>query len=148
MATIEKAFLVGTHRHSFRSGVPAEIVGVMWVQPDGLSLRLCYAIRFADGHEDHVPMADAANFDIIPEADADDILTLLALAEQSEADEDTETELGLDPELEAKIDAVMAEETPWEMIQDDSMDDALDGEVDDDFDPIAEAERSAALAHC
>ena len=158
MATVEKAFLVGTHDYSFRPGVPAEITGVLWVKPDGLDLRICYAIRFADGYEDYVPMADAVNFNIIPEADADEILTLLALAEQSEADEDTATEPGLDAELEAEIDAVMAQETPWEPIRDDAMDDDPDEELryiadDDDgsasdgFDPIVEAERNAALAH-
>lgn len=143
MLTVEKAFLIGTHRDSFRRGEPAEIVGCRFVQPNKLASRLCYQVRFRDGFEDDVAVEDAANFEIVSETEAEIVLATLG-----EADEDTETEpQGLSPELEAEIDEAMAEETAWEAIQDDPMDDALDDEGSEDFDPIAEAERNAATAH-
>lgn len=50
-----KTYLVGIHRYSYRSGIPAEIVGVEVVKPDAnLEPRLCYRIRWSDLYEDWV----------------------------------------------------------------------------------------------
>ena len=56
---IEKAYLIGTHAYSFRSGEPAEIIGVKLVTPSSdLKCRLCYEIEFSDGHKDFVVVKD------------------------------------------------------------------------------------------
>jgi hypothetical protein len=54
----DKAYYVGTHRYSFKSGDPAEIVGVKMVTPELEEQRLCYHIRWSDGCEDFVPVSD------------------------------------------------------------------------------------------
>jgi hypothetical protein len=64
-----KAFLVGTHRFSFRAGEPAEIIGVRFTTPADLEPQACYFVRFGNGNEDLVPIADARNYQIISEAD-------------------------------------------------------------------------------
>lgn len=64
-----KAFLVGTHRYSFRAGKPAEIIGVVFITPDKLNPRACYHVRFDDGAEDFVAISDINNFKIISEED-------------------------------------------------------------------------------
>jgi len=43
--TRDKAYFVGIHRYSNKSGKPAEIIGVEWVTPVGLEPRLCYHIQ-------------------------------------------------------------------------------------------------------
>lgn len=73
--TRDKAYFVGIHRYHYKSGVPAEIVGVEWVMPDTTltdraikntpNARLCYHIRWADGTEDWVPVIDNATYKII-----------------------------------------------------------------------------------
>ncbi len=65
----KRAFLVGTHPYSFRSGKPAEILGVEFATPEGETSRPCYRIRFNDGYVDGVPMSDTKNFEIISEND-------------------------------------------------------------------------------
>lgn len=65
----QKAFLVGTHRYSFQSGKPAEIIGVLFVTPEGCDARLCYHIRFENGQEDFVPVSESHHFEIISEED-------------------------------------------------------------------------------
>jgi hypothetical protein len=65
----QKAFLVGTHRYLFQAGKPAEILGVQFVTPKGLKARACYHVRFEDGREDFVPLAEAHHFEIISEED-------------------------------------------------------------------------------
>ena len=59
------AYLVGTHEHSFRRGVPGHIIGVKIVSPDNLDKRLCFHIRFADDAEDYVAVDDSINYEII-----------------------------------------------------------------------------------
>jgi hypothetical protein len=66
----QKAFLVGTHNHSFRPGKPAEILGVEVIAFIGcpeMEARPCYLVRFEDGERDYVPVSDANNFKIISE---------------------------------------------------------------------------------
>ncbi len=66
MPSVEKLFLVGTHRYSFKAGKPAEIVGVAMITPDGSDEpRPCFKIRFKDGTGDFVPIFVAPGSDII-----------------------------------------------------------------------------------
>ncbi len=65
----QRTFLVGTHRHSFRAGKPAEILGVVFVTPEGREARACYHVRFEDGQEDHVAVSDTQFSEIISEKD-------------------------------------------------------------------------------
>jgi len=55
--TGKKAFLVGTHRHSFRAGKPAEIIGISFVTPKNCNPRPCFKICFGDGKIDDVPLS-------------------------------------------------------------------------------------------
>jgi len=69
---VGKAYYVGIHRYSFKTGKPAEIIGVGIVTPDKGRSRLCYHIIWADDQsEDWVPIDDTANYKIIS---FDDIL--------------------------------------------------------------------------
>lgn len=67
-----KAYLVGIHRYSFRSGTPAEIVGVEIVIPDKGKPRVCYHVLYDDKTEDWVSVEDNTNYKIIS---FEDILT-------------------------------------------------------------------------
>ena len=69
---VKKAFLVGTHSDSFRPGAVAEIIGVVFFAPPGLEVRPCYHVRFGDGKEDLVPIADTGNFRIISEDEVEE----------------------------------------------------------------------------
>ena len=61
----DKAYLVGIHRYSFKSGVPGEIIGVEIVKPDDkLEPRLCYHVRWHDQVEDWIAV-DGGHFKII-----------------------------------------------------------------------------------
>jgi hypothetical protein len=63
--TRDKAYLVGVHRYSHKTGVPAEIVGVEMVKPsDDLEPRLCYHVRWFDMCEDWIAI-DGGHFKII-----------------------------------------------------------------------------------
>ncbi len=62
----EKAYMIGTHPYSFRSGEAAEIIGVVFIETDDAEWRLNYHIRFADGVEDYFPCCDDATFTIVP----------------------------------------------------------------------------------
>jgi hypothetical protein len=66
---MQSAFLVGTHRYSFRPGEPARILGVVFVTRACDKARACYHVRFKDNREDDVPIEDATNFAIISEDD-------------------------------------------------------------------------------
>ncbi len=61
-----KAYYVGTHRHSFRPGEPAAILGIVWYTPREKErpARACFHLRYADGKEDFSPMGDTANYTI------------------------------------------------------------------------------------
>lgn len=63
--TRDKAYLVGTHRYSSKSGKPAEIIGVEIVTPENKKPRLCYHIMWNDKVEDWVAVEDSANYKII-----------------------------------------------------------------------------------
>lgn len=69
----EKAYLIGTHAYSFRSGEPAEIIGIKLVESaPGLKLlkwRLCYEIEFSDGQRDYQPIKDESNYKIVKLSD-------------------------------------------------------------------------------
>lgn len=69
---MKKAFLVGTNPGSFRPGAVAEIIGVVFFTPPGLEARPCYHVRFGDGKEDFVPVADTENFRIISEDEVEE----------------------------------------------------------------------------
>lgn len=63
--TRDKAYLVGIHRYSFRSGEPAEIIGVEIITPDDkLEPRLCYHVMWRDKVEDFIAV-DGGHFKII-----------------------------------------------------------------------------------
>jgi len=63
--TRDKAYLVGVHRYSFKSGKPAEIIGVEMVTPENGKPRLCYHIMWSDKVEDWIAVEDSANYKII-----------------------------------------------------------------------------------
>jgi len=63
--TRDKAYFVGIHRYSNKSGKPAEIIGLEWITPVGLEPRLCYHVQWADKTEDWLPINDMANYNII-----------------------------------------------------------------------------------
>lgn len=65
----QKAYLVGTHRYSFRAGQPAEIIGVQFVTPMHAAPRPCYHIQFEDGQQDFVALSECHRFAIISEYD-------------------------------------------------------------------------------
>lgn len=65
----QKAFLVGTHRNSFRFGEYSEIIGVVFITPEGHKPRACYHVRFNDGVEDFTPISDSGNYEIVSESD-------------------------------------------------------------------------------
>jgi len=70
--TRDKAYLIGTHKYSSKSGIPAEIIGVEFIKPEGdLNVRLCYHIQWADMVEDWIPISDNSNYKIVS---FDDIL--------------------------------------------------------------------------
>jgi hypothetical protein len=62
----DKAYYVGIHRYSHKSGIAAEIIGVGMITHDNISEpRLCYKIQWYDGVEDWVPVSDSDNYKII-----------------------------------------------------------------------------------
>lgn len=65
----QKAYLVGTHRYSFRAGKPAEIIGVQFVTPMNAEPRPCFHLQFEDGQQDFIPLSEAHHFVIISEDD-------------------------------------------------------------------------------
>lgn len=65
----QKAYLVGTHRYSFRAGKPAEIIGVQFLKPVNAEARPCYYVQFEDGWQDFIPLSEAHHFVIISEDD-------------------------------------------------------------------------------
>jgi len=65
----DKAYFVGIHRYSNKSGKPAEIIGVEWVTPMGLEPRLCYHIQWADKTEDWLPIHDCNTYKVISFSD-------------------------------------------------------------------------------
>ncbi len=69
MMTFDKAYLISTHEMSFRRGKPAEIIGLIWVQPDNFENRLCYHVKWSDSVEDWVPLKDSGNFKIVSFSD-------------------------------------------------------------------------------
>ena len=55
----EKMYLVGTHWHSFKRGVPGEIKGIFMCTPEGgidfkYEPRPCYHVEWSDGKEDYI----------------------------------------------------------------------------------------------
>jgi hypothetical protein len=61
----DKAYLVGVHRYSFKSGVPGEIIGVEIITPDNEKPRLCYHVQWPDMEEDWFAIEDIPNYKII-----------------------------------------------------------------------------------
>lgn len=56
----------GFYAPSYKSGIPAEIIGVGMITPDIIAKpRLCYKIQWHDGVEDWVPASDSDNYKII-----------------------------------------------------------------------------------
>ena len=61
----EKCFYTGTHPYSFRSGQPAEVVGVNMVDPAGKGdWRPCFHVRFPDGVEDFCPVLETQHYEL------------------------------------------------------------------------------------
>lgn len=61
---VGKAFLIGSHVYSYRSGERAEIVAIVNSTSDDQNVvdRPCWMIRFSDGVEDYIPICDAENY--------------------------------------------------------------------------------------
>ena len=60
------AYLIGTHKYSFRYNEPAEIIGVKFVCPgENYAERLCYLIKYSDGFLDYVVVEDRKNYKIV-----------------------------------------------------------------------------------
>ena len=69
MMTRDKAYFVGVHKYLYKSGIPAEIIGVVWVTPIGLEPRLCYHIQWSASTEDWIPVQDSQTYKIISFSD-------------------------------------------------------------------------------
>lgn len=54
----EKIYLIDNSGNGFRCGVPAEIIGVEMITPEGLKPRLCYHLRWSDSVEDFKPIKE------------------------------------------------------------------------------------------
>ena len=65
---IEKSFYIGTHPHSFQCGIPALIVGVKHVVPEGYDQRPCFVIEYSDGVWDYVPISDVGAGKLVPQS--------------------------------------------------------------------------------
>ena len=76
-AKCERAYLIGTHSISFRRGVPAEILTVVFFKHEDNAPRLCYHVRFKDGKEDYTPVCDADNYKVITKEEAEELLKKL-----------------------------------------------------------------------
>ena len=61
---IETAEVVfrGTHHNSFRRGEAARVIGVRFVKPEGLEVRLCYWVEYPDGVTDYTPVGDGEHY--------------------------------------------------------------------------------------
>lgn len=61
----ESAYIIGIHKDTFRCGIPAKIIGVIFMTPNGnkqtYQTRLCYQICFDDDIFDEVPVSDIEN---------------------------------------------------------------------------------------
>lgn len=53
-----KAYLVGTHRYSYRAGIPAEIIGVNFCCLNDGTYRLCYHLLWDDFSEDWISVEE------------------------------------------------------------------------------------------
>ncbi len=69
-----KAYYIGTHPNSFRSGEPAEIIDFKSVKV-GNEWRSCFMVRYADGREDSCAASDHGNYKIVDESEVREALT-------------------------------------------------------------------------
>ncbi len=63
----QKAYYIGTHPDSFRSGEAAVITGVVFAQPPGGIWRPCFEVVYADGKTDFCAITDKGNYIITNE---------------------------------------------------------------------------------
>ena len=56
----EKVYLIDNSGNGFRCGIPAEIIGVEMVTPEGLKPRLCYHLKWSDFVEDWKPVHEGS----------------------------------------------------------------------------------------
>lgn len=63
----EKAYIVGVGLNNFRTGTPAEIIGVQIVKPGSsnvvLPFRPCYHAEWSDGVRDYIPISSVERGD-------------------------------------------------------------------------------------
>lgn len=70
-------YITGTHRYSFRAGEPAHIMGVCEFTPDGGEPRPCFKVKYRDGFEDYIAIADTSHYKLIGSSGAETELSEL-----------------------------------------------------------------------
>jgi hypothetical protein len=63
----DKAYYIGTHPNSYRSGEAGEILSVItFIPAAGKDLaKVCFHVRFSNGEEDYMPVSDFVNYKIM-----------------------------------------------------------------------------------
>lgn len=65
---VDRSYLIGIHRFSYRAGEPAEILGVCSYHTKKGFVN-CYHIKYDDKQEDYVNIEDKENYKIITRED-------------------------------------------------------------------------------
>jgi len=58
---IEKAYIIGVHKDTFRPGEPAIIKNVKYTTPVNLKRRLGYEVEYMDGFMDYIAVSEVEN---------------------------------------------------------------------------------------
>jgi len=62
-----RVFYVGTHKYS--SNKPEEVIGVVFITPQGEESRPCFRLRRENGTEEFVPISETQHYELISEDD-------------------------------------------------------------------------------
>ena len=65
---VEPIYVVSKMGGSFRPGLPAKVIDIVWGTPEGADGRLCLHVMYEDGVEDYC-VFDLLDFDIISETE-------------------------------------------------------------------------------
>lgn len=70
MSKPSKAFFVSTHHSGWRCGKPLEILGVVFVTPEGQQPRACFHVRDnEDGEEDYAVVSEPHHYELVSAED-------------------------------------------------------------------------------
>ena len=59
-------YITGVHRHCFRDGEPARIIGVVGWNDVNYGWRPCYHVEYGDGFRYLIPISDYCNYKLTP----------------------------------------------------------------------------------